>query len=151
MLWGVIVLVLIVMFPRAFLFIIGTVILGVAILVSGAKEQRRASQEIENRVRLEISYDVEHCGPSQPLLLTITNASKKNLYYTEFSVLGFRAQHSEPLYRKHHETDRIVEAGEKVLECWGVPEPLPEKKGLASGIPEQEIIWRARRDAVFMR
>lgn len=106
-------------FPRQF-----GALLGVCALIAGGIflyfwSDTKSAERQRKQIDISASFNVARCNQDYPILVIITNRSRKQVDRVTFSLYGYRPGHSEPVSRNYSlYSDRILAPGMAYSACW---------------------------------
>ena len=132
MVWVAVIIgvILLIIFPKQVLSIIGILVLAIVAIIFYSQEQENQRQRAKDRVQVSIKYDTEKCSAEFPLLVVIQNTGNKTVNKVSWNFAAYKPGYSSNVvsygtssssWDTPYSTDKILKKGEVNRLCYRVP------------------------------
>jgi len=122
--------ILLIIFPKQILAILGVLVLAVAAIFFYSQEQENKRQREKDRVQVSVKYDKKNCSEEYPLLIVIRNTGYKPVNKVSWNIAAYRPGYSSNVvsygtysssWNAPYSTDKILKKDETNWLCYKVP------------------------------
>lgn len=134
--------VLVKLFPRATLFLVGAaVVLIVAVIAASMNSGQQARTQLD-AMSLDARFDASSCGGEVPILVTFRNGSSSTVTEYTAEIIARVPGYSDVISSTRIRSDKIIGPGASWAGCWAVD--ADRLGALSRGVGVANLTWSLR-------